>query len=593
MPVTLNKAAIKKAAQDHKQDDSISGTTTKTVPHANTAINDPNNRTRVARIAGLQHPPSEQQIDIFEFVDREISNYQTGRPTSNLAVEAVAGAGKTTVIVAAANLIPSNLNVAFLAFNKSIADELKKRLPAHVKAKTLNGLGHGLLLPYLRGLGVVTPEVRTSRTFSIMSKLLTYPQMDEFKKDIKHLVAMCKSLGIVPVGIPDAVGATDLSATDEVLKDLCVQTGHMIDPATRNFVFQKVREVLAISFSDTNLYEGGVIDYDDQKFITVCKRPNGRTLAKPQYDVIIVDETQDLNITDIKLIEMVIKDNGLIIGVGDTFQSIYGFRSGGAETFSDFKDLFKTKTLPLDITYRCGSALVKHAQELVPSIKAGPNAITGSVESIQNWSSKTFKAQDMVLCRNNAPLIDFAFKLIKDRVPVFVKGRNIGKGLIGLIEDLASEKVWVPNPNRPGKSMPKWSCENVTVQTLVRKLDEWRRKQLEIIDQDDTDNEDAKLKIHDKYDSIMIFIADNKDGMVQSVIDVIDGMFADDNIENAVVCSTIHKSKGLEADRVYHYRRDLMYSGQINIGSQMQQERNLDYVARTRGKELYAYLAGE
>lgn len=587
MPVKLNRAAMKAAAEANNE-----VAEDKFQPPAELATGE-THRDRLVRIAAMNNPPSENQIDIFEFLDTQIGNYRQGMQTSSLAVEAVAGSGKTTTIVAASRLIPTDLSTMFLAFNKSIADELKERLPPHVKAKTLNGLGFGLLIPYLRGLGVSSPDVRGSRTFSIMSKVLNFKERDDHGKDIKFLVNMCKSMGVIPVGVNDGEGIGGLEATDEVLRDICVHHSKMIDPATRNFVFQKVREILAISFSDTNLYESGVVDFDDQKWLTVCKRPSGRSLAKPQYDIIIVDETQDVNGVDIELIKMVLKPNGIVIGVGDTRQAIYGFRGADAEAFSKFKVDFKAKTLPLDITYRCGSALVDHAQELVPQIKAAPNAYKGLVDRIRNWSSKTFQPQDMVLCRNNAPLIEFAFKLIKDRVPVYVKGRNIGTGLIQLIDELVSEKVWVPNPNRPGKSMPKWTSENAVVQTLVKEMDVWRAKQLDLIEQEDPDNQEAKQRVKDKYDSIMVFVDDNKDGRVESICQVIDGMFSDENRADAVICSTIHKSKGLEADRVYMYRHDLMYGDHVNSGWQMEQEQNLDYVARTRGKELYGYLIGQ
>ena len=42
-------------------------------------------------------------------------------------VEAVAGSGKTTTIVAAAKLIDRDAKCVFLAFNKSIAEELKSQ----------------------------------------------------------------------------------------------------------------------------------------------------------------------------------------------------------------------------------------------------------------------------------------------------------------------------------------------------------------------------------------------------------------------------------------------------------------------------------
>ena len=52
-----------------------------------------------------------------------------------------------------------------------------------------------------------------------------------------------------------------------------------------------------------------------------------------------------------------------------------------------------------------------------------------------------------------------------------------------------------------------------------------------------------------------------------------------------VVFSTIHKAKGLEADRIFLIRTDLMLSKYAVKGWEIQQERNCIYVALARAKK--------
>jgi len=534
---------------------------------------------------------SPLQCNIFSHLNEQIVNYQTGKPTVSVAISAVAGSGKTSTAVAAANLIPRSLNSIFLAFNKSIVDELKERLPHHVESKTLNGLGFKLLMPYLKGIGVGKIGLSNYRTQSIIRKELNFQQQDQYGKDVKQLVNMCKSMGVIPVGVSDGVGVNGLSATDHTLTQICVHHGWMIDPVIRPTVYQKVRDVLAISFSDSNIYDTNTIDFDDQKWLTVCKRPNGNSLTKPTQDIVFIDEVQDVNAVDLELIKMVLRPNGIVCGVGDKNQSLYGFRGSDTNAFEKFSTLFGVKKLPLSITYRCSKALVRHAQELVPVIEWAATAIEGEVARLTDWDAQTFKPQDLVLCRNNAPLIEFAYGLINQRVSVFVKGRNIGDGLIRIIDDCVAEKHWVPNPKKPGKKMPKMTCDGVRVITLVKKLDEWETDQVAMIYRDDPDNEDAMQRVKDRAKSIRVFITANTDGKVTSIIKDIESLFSDDNIESAVVCSTIHKAKGLEAERAFMYDPSCLYPPYVKPNTwQYEQEVNLDYVARTRGKSYYGYL---
>lgn len=544
----------------------------------------------LVEITGLK-TASPFQIDIFEHVAAEVRAYLGGTAATALAVEAVAGSGKTTTIVAAAKLIPTSMDAVFLAFNKAIADELGERLPKNVKAKTLNALGFGLIGPYLKALGVHRVNVNGNRTFAVMKDELTFQQKDDFGTDIKWLVGMCKSMGVIPVGVTDGVGVNGLSATDDVLRDIARHHGRHLDPVARPTIFSLTRRVLAKSWNDSNIYASSTIDFDDQKWLAVCKRPHGRSLARPQYDVVIVDEVQDVNAVDIEMIRMILKPGGLVIGVGDSKQAIYGFRGADTTAFQTFSETFSAKVLPLSITYRCGSALVQHAQELVPAIQPAPNAVEGEVVRMDSYKSTTFLPGDLVMCRNNAPLIEFAYRLIRSRVPVYVKGRNIGDGLVKVINDVAAKKTWVPNPRKPGKKMPQFSVEGVTVRELDQRLHQWVAAQTDLIRQEDPDDVAAVQKLMDQFDCIQVFIRANVDDKATTVVAEIESLFSDGDLTDKVICATIHKAKGLEADRAFMYRPDCLYPGWVDSDSwQGEQEKNLDYVARTRGKTLYAYL---
>ena len=76
--------------------------------------------------------PSIYQQDVFNFI-------QNG--SGNGVIKAVAGSGKTTTIIQSLSLIPTNKRILMLAFNKSIADELKEKVPYHVEVSTFHSCG--------------------------------------------------------------------------------------------------------------------------------------------------------------------------------------------------------------------------------------------------------------------------------------------------------------------------------------------------------------------------------------------------------------------------------------------------------------------
>ena len=67
----------------------------------------------------MSFKPSKYQTAVYQHVTNG---------TGNAVIDAVAGSGKSTTIVEALKLIPSNLKVLFLAFNKAIVEELSIKI---------------------------------------------------------------------------------------------------------------------------------------------------------------------------------------------------------------------------------------------------------------------------------------------------------------------------------------------------------------------------------------------------------------------------------------------------------------------------------
>jgi len=517
---------------------------------------------------------SHYQTAIFDYIATQLIAQKEGTKPRSLLVKAGAGSGKTSTIVAAAQMIPSTARAVFLAFNKDIATELGSRLPKNVKSQTLNSLGWGITKRFADGVNGSPVEFKDFtngfKHHALIRETFTKPEVKEFGAMIRWVVSMCQSLGVVPSGRSDVVGVSEYDDSDASLNAIVERFDFDLPIPVRTKVFAMARVILNKTID--NVVQ---VNFDEQKYFPVIM-PEMAGLA-PKYDVVMIDEVQDVNDVDIALIKLILKKGGFVVGVGDNRQSIYGFRGADTQATAKFMAAFDADELPLSISYRCATSIVAEACKIYPELEPAPEAAEGEVSDLGTYEGVEFEGGDMVICRLNAPTIQLAYRLIAKRIPVFVKGRDIGRNLITLIE----------------------KANAVDVPDLAREMQDWVRQQEMLIREENPDDEDSVQRVRDRFDSIMVFIAHNTDGLISTVVADIEELFStrtkdsDDKylMKGKVVLSSIHKSKGLEAERVY-----ILDVGLIGFRAkpgtwQMEQENNLKYVAITRAKESLHFVS--
>jgi len=477
--------------------------------------------------------PTKEQERIFLFAKK--------RP-ENILIKAYAGAGKTTTIVEAVKLLPSDKSIMFLAFNKHIQEELKTKLPEHVRCYTTYGLGMS----------------------AIKRKYGDSIQFDEFKAD-KIILKKSKSWGL----------DEELKSEEEVsiylnnmkkLTNLCRLT-LTLKPEFISYVAErydiplgKPKDVKrALKVLDEMSTDRKLMDYTDMIFLPAID--NGIWFFPQDY--VFVDEVQDLNRCQIKIIEKVLKHNrttkkleGRLISVGDFFQGIYGFNAADEKSFRWFEQFPNTKVLPLSVSFRCSKNVIAKAQEIVPDIKALPDAPDGVV---RNGSAiEEAQSGDFVLCRTTILLVKLFFEFLIQHKKAIIKGSDIGIHLIELIGNI----------NNIEKLISFWEGELMQF-----------RKELKKDGILNPSEHSGYATLEDKVHTLL-FLARISD----SILDLkykIKSIFTDEI--QGIVLSTVHKIKGLEANRVFIIRPDLLPM-QVTKPWQYVQEKNLEYVAYTRAK---------
>ena len=482
--------------------------------------------------------------------------FRTG--TGHLVVEALAGTGKTTTIVKAVGYAPEQ-RILVAAFNKRIADEVSARLSQvnpRATAKTLHSVGYACIMKFWPGL---RPNAEKPGTLNRADHLTEAVCGGTAPDVIKKLVSKLHTKGREIAPHARTIGdLTDIMVTFECEPD------ESWDDTNFNSEYVEARALEAMDLAAKVKPVQTGIDFADMIFL-----PVRNAWMTKQYDLGVVDETQDMTVAQLELMRGVCK--GRICIVGDPNQAIYAFRGADSNGMSRLRTELNAATLTLTTTYRCGRAIVARAAELVPTFRAGENNPDGEILDItEDKLVATLAHGDFLLSRVNAPLVSYAMSLLRNGKRARIAGRDIGAGLKALIRRLAKGPAAHSIPAFLTK-LTAWTVREVARQSA-------RKVNGEIIP-----SAQAKIDgIHDQAE----MIASLADGAtsVNDIAGRIDALFTDDGLGQAgvITCSSVHRSKGLEANRVFVLRNTLKFHNQ--------EELNIQYVAITRAKQTLVWV---
>lgn len=513
------------------------------------------------------HPASPYQAAVFD-------HFRYGR--GSRIVKAVAGSGKTTTMKNALRYLPERLSVQMLAFNTEAAEQLRAAIAEleerdagarhyrNVRAGTFHSVGMGALRKHLN-----LPDAQIKVEDGKVRKLLRQRLGDTEEAQetartygpfVTKLVGLAKGEGLGTRLAPDL---------PERWYDIVEHHGLYLDSleASIEVGIELARRTLAWS---NEAAKDGWLDFDDQLYLVILWK-----LRLWRNHVVIVDECQDTNPVRRAIAHLLLLDGGRLYAVGDPCQSIYGFTGATVDAMDLIAREFNAHELPLTVSYRCARRVVERAQAWVPYIEAAEGAEKGLVQDDVplHAALAQLTPADVILCRQTAPLVSVAYGLIARGRPCRVLGKEIGEGLVNLIEQ----------QNARG------------IDRLVEKLEAWRdREAAAFIAKGEEGRAEA---VTDRVECVLVIVRalPETERTVPALVRKIQGMFADpakgEKEQTILTLSTAHKAKGREWDRVAILRPELMPSKAARQEWQMQQEENLQYVAATRAKSHLIYVA--
>ena len=485
---------------------------------------------------------------------------EVSQTSTSIRLDAVAGSGKTFSLVRAAQLIPQSEATIALAFNKKIQLVLADVFPSHIECKTFNGLGS---MVWSRAKGRI--KLNPRKIGALTSDYCRINDMGDDWASIRALTTQLKSSGI----IHPAVLEKAINNDNEIDYDGIAELAEYHDIQCNKFIAEAA---LTILLESTKEAMGQCIDFDDQIYMSTYFAPDR---VWPKYDNILVDESQDLSEMQHDFLERLMHDDTRLIIVGDPHQAIYGWRGASSASMDILQERFGLKCMPLSVCFRCPPEIVALAQESVPHIKPWEGKASGIVSYPEEWESSDLKKGSVVLCRNNAPLVALAFRLLEDDIPAYFAGRNLAAGLKKVVDKVGEGSL--------ANALAEWRDSNVDTALANKKYD--------IAD-----------KIEDQYDVLECIRCGRKYENKYELKSGIDYLFRKEYSPDAIELSTIHRSKGKEWDTVYFLNSELIpgrwVSKALEEGKScgpwmMEQEENLRYVCVTRSLNELIYITQE
>lgn len=503
----------------------------------------------------------------------------------HLMVNALAGTGKTTTIIEGVkylrnrpvSITPSDQQqaiwdalkqskqaetIAIVAYNNSAANELKKRVPDYCEACSTYGLGfRAVKMAY--GYGVKPDGERTRK---IVCQLSGIDWQDRFRPQYKSFIAIFTYL----------VSTVKLTLTDsedtDSLFSLCEDFEIAFDSEEdRKKAFELLPDVLQECSKVTD-----VIDWEDMVWL-----PTANQLPMPSYDLLIVDEAQDLSRGQQ---ELALRAGKRIVFVGDANQSLYAFAGADSASINRLGNILKQtkrgcEILPLTVTRRCSKAVVESAKFFVKEFEAHPSNTEGSVHRISRGDLyEKVQAGDFVLSRMNAPLILNCLRLLDRQIPAVVVSTRLKDALIGKFKKF-SRQAKSEKTSEILKAVKVWfeeECKKVAIEADGKPQSVLKMK---------------LMKVQDQYETLLHFCLDTKD--LSEILENVVVVFADTPKEWAVNLMTAHAAKGLEARNVFVIatkEHPIQMVWKTSSPAEVQNERNVEYVAITRAIDRLFYV---
>jgi DNA helicase II / ATP-dependent DNA helicase PcrA len=274
-----------------------------------------------------------------------------------LLVIAGAGSGKTRVLTHRVAHLTSAIGVKpneilAITFTNKAAGEMRERLTA-------------MLGPMARAIWILTFHAACGRILRSEAERLGYKSnftIYDSADQVRLVKQVLEELDKDPKRfVPRGVHAQISNAKTQLI------TPARYAEQIGSFYDQTIAE--AYELYQRKLAASNAVDFDDMLMLTVQileNFPDARKHWQNAFRYVMVDEYQDTNHAQYRLLQLLAEHHHNICAVGDPDQSIYAFRGADIRNILEFeRDFPETRTIPLEQNYRSTNAILEAANAVI------------------------------------------------------------------------------------------------------------------------------------------------------------------------------------------------------------------------------------
>ena len=295
-----------------------------------------------------------------------------------LLVLAGPGTGKTTTLVEAIvdrieRREASPESVLALTFSRKAAEQLRDRVTSRIgrtMSTTLSSTFHSFAYGLVRAHS--TPDL-----YAAPLRLLSAPEQDVVLQD---MLRGTKGTGFWPESLRQAIDTKGFAREVQAVLARAREKG--LDPVDLKAIAAEsgAPELLAaarfMQQYQVILDDHSAIDYPEliYRAVQLVEQPEVRNRLRAQFQHVFVDEYQDTDPAQVRLLQAIAGDGRNLVVVGDPDQSIYAFRGAEVRGILDFPEQFRTRagqkapTVALRVTRRFGPVLLEASRAVAGAI---------------------------------------------------------------------------------------------------------------------------------------------------------------------------------------------------------------------------------